>query len=475
MMLRVPKKVYKLKKLDLSEERIKNIYLSFRYLNSDSPSSEEYTVYEEFNIELGKLNIIYGKSGSGKSSLLNYFKNVLSSQYLIESIPDDYVINLVGGNTKEAIKILNYVGLGEGNLFLRRYSQLSDGQKFRMKIAYQIYSIKDKKDPIYILIDEFGGLLDKVAAKGIARMLHKFLFRYTNVNFIICCNDEEIVDSFKYDSLIKLNLDRTVDVIYSKEKDNKLKVNYQIKKAEYKDYLKFKQYHYLDLGKDNYDIYIAIDIDNNVEAGCIVISKVIPPEIVKKHEVFNRINDSIINIKRLVIHPEYRGLDLTKKFIEYLSRNRSEKIIEISSALFAFIPVPLSWGFEDVNELFDEYYNKNRDANLKIKECINKVGYNTWDILDEDEYLGFIKKLDLIEIKTLVYEDMKERMTSLIYYYWMLMKRYNLEVNLSLRETTNIFIEDIDQDMSEEDMKLLIQNNEQPAYGAFCLNIGARE
>lgn len=59
MMLRVPKKVYKLKKLDLSEERIKNIYLSFRYLNSDSPSSEEYTVYEEFNIELGKLNIIY--------------------------------------------------------------------------------------------------------------------------------------------------------------------------------------------------------------------------------------------------------------------------------------------------------------------------------------------------------------------------------------------------------------------------------
>ncbi|MCZ0757123.1 AAA family ATPase, partial [Anoxybacillus sp. J5B_2022] len=232
------------------EPRIKEVLNTFRYLNSDAPSRKIITVTSGFSLKLGKINVIYGPSGSGKSTVLNKFKSILGGRELIQAPQeDDFLINLVGKDLKEAIKILTYAGLGEGNLFLRKFSQLSEGQKFRMRIALEIDNINKSKTTNQILyIDEFGSNLDPSTAKAIA---HTFSIAVENSNLIVfvCCNNLDVARAFNYDTLISLGYDHVTKVEYSEENKRlkeKSKINIKVEKGDISHYRKFKRYHYLD-------------------------------------------------------------------------------------------------------------------------------------------------------------------------------------------------------------------------------------
>jgi ABC-type ATPase with predicted acetyltransferase domain len=66
------------------------------------------------------------------------------------------------------LELLSKVGLNDAFLFLRTYSQLSDGQKYRYRIAKLIESGKQ-----WWLMDEFAASLDRDTAKIIAYNLQK--------------------------------------------------------------------------------------------------------------------------------------------------------------------------------------------------------------------------------------------------------------------------------------------------------------
>ncbi len=53
----------------------------------------------------------------------------------IKPKPNKPIIETVGKTLKEALEILSKVGLNDAFLFLHTYKQLSDGQKYRYKIA----------------------------------------------------------------------------------------------------------------------------------------------------------------------------------------------------------------------------------------------------------------------------------------------------------------------------------------------------
>jgi ABC-type ATPase with predicted acetyltransferase domain len=55
---------------------------------------------------------------------------------------DEILIEGIGKDLNESIRILNLAGLGDAFLYLRKYSQLSDGQKYRYRIAKFIESDK---------------------------------------------------------------------------------------------------------------------------------------------------------------------------------------------------------------------------------------------------------------------------------------------------------------------------------------------
>jgi hypothetical protein len=134
---------------------------------------KEFKIYDNFKFTLKSNDIVFvtGSSGSGKSWLLknvfNKFKNSLSID-AIKIDENEVLIEGVGRDLNDALKKLNLAGLGDAFLYLRKYNQLSDGQKYRYAIAKFI----DLDADIWIL-DEFGAKLDRTTAKIVAYNLQK--------------------------------------------------------------------------------------------------------------------------------------------------------------------------------------------------------------------------------------------------------------------------------------------------------------
>jgi ABC-type ATPase with predicted acetyltransferase domain len=79
--------------------------------------------------------------------------------------PDMPLIDNVGGSFDEGLTLLSRVGLNDAFLFVRRFSQLSDGQRYRYSMIES-----DKK---YWFADEFCSTLDRDTAKIVAFNIQK--------------------------------------------------------------------------------------------------------------------------------------------------------------------------------------------------------------------------------------------------------------------------------------------------------------
>jgi ABC-type lipoprotein export system ATPase subunit/GNAT superfamily N-acetyltransferase len=139
---------------------------------------EKFTVFEDVDLKIGVHDVVYitGDSGSGKSVLLRALEKDIRHDLKLTSInisdvkPDvsKPLIETVGKTVEEGLELLARVGLGDAFLFLRTFNELSDGQKYRYRIAKMIES----KAQFWIL-DEFAATLDRDTAKVVAWNLQK--------------------------------------------------------------------------------------------------------------------------------------------------------------------------------------------------------------------------------------------------------------------------------------------------------------
>jgi ABC-type lipoprotein export system ATPase subunit len=111
-------------------------------------------------------------SGSGKSVLLRAIRADLGDEAIdlseVSIDTEKPLVETVGDTVEEALELLSKVGLNDAFLFLRCFSQLSNGQKYRYRIAKLIESGKQ-----WWLMDEFAACLDRDTAKIIAFNLQK--------------------------------------------------------------------------------------------------------------------------------------------------------------------------------------------------------------------------------------------------------------------------------------------------------------
>jgi ABC-type ATPase with predicted acetyltransferase domain len=178
-------------------------------------SDKEFVVYDNLPIEVKQGDIVYitGQSGSGKSLLLKD----LSAQMMAGSLSvadlnkveleEKPVIELVGSSTNDATDLLAKAGISDAWIYIRKPSELSDGQRYRLKLAVLMNS-----DAQVWVADEFGAVLDRVTAKAVAFSMQK-VARRLGKTLIVATTHTDLVEELAPSLTITKRFREKVEVV----------------------------------------------------------------------------------------------------------------------------------------------------------------------------------------------------------------------------------------------------------------------
>lgn len=164
-------------------------------------------------IETGDIVLFSGESGSGKSSLMRATAaalrrsddtNVLDIQTL--QLGDSILIEGLPLPAAEAMHALSACGLGEAQLMLRQPAELSDGQRYRYRLARGL-----AEKALWLLADEFTATLDRTLARVIAFNVRRTADR-TGRGFLLATTHDDVVGDLSPDIHVVCRLNGEIDV-----------------------------------------------------------------------------------------------------------------------------------------------------------------------------------------------------------------------------------------------------------------------
>ena len=157
---------------------------------------KEFVVFDSVDVQVEKGDIVYitGQSGSGKSCMLRELASQMDTgEEKVANIDevellDVPVIDQIGRNTSEAIAFLCAAGLNDAYLFIRKPKELSDGQRYRFRVAKLIES-----GASVWVADEFGAVLDRTTARVVAFNLQRQA-RSVGATVIVATTHKDLID-----------------------------------------------------------------------------------------------------------------------------------------------------------------------------------------------------------------------------------------------------------------------------------------
>jgi len=289
-------------KINLTHKINNDKYTEYIYEAFDIQNKEESNVIVEANLEhLPKewnLGVVYGGSGTGKTTILkNYFKKEMDKSYFDNS--KSLISNFDWLEPEEATFLLSAMGLSSVPTWLRPFNTLSNGEQYRANLAYIVGSAKENE---VILIDEYTSVVDRDVAKAMSNALQKYI-RRSNKKIVLASCHFDIMEWLQPDWIYSPSKGR-LEIAPSLRRP---KIELQIVRCRYEAWNLFKQHHYLtdELNKAAINYLI---LWNDAPIGFV---GVLP---------FPGVGDEKTRrISRIVVLPDFQGLGLGKKILNYIS------------------------------------------------------------------------------------------------------------------------------------------------------------
>ena len=353
--------------------------------------AKRFVVFDNFSLDFRRGDLIYvtGDSGAGKTLLLRAFMNFFGNEAVelgdLQINPEEMLIEGVGKDVKEAIEILSLCGLNDAFLFLRRFKELSDGQKYR----YMLAKLVNCRDKAVWLIDEFCASLDRVMARVVAYLFQKIARRLSKTVVVATAHDD-LLEDFQPDIVIKKGFEGDVEVVGSAIEPKRCSVcaDTRVEKGNLEDYEKLKRFHYRSKDEKESSSLRMKDCYKLLHRGELI------GVIVYLHSYLNLkprnmvfgdryvytsgdlrkarlINEEIARISRVVIHPKFRGIGLGAFLVKETLLKVNAKVVEVLAVMARYNPF-----FEKAGMLRVDYRRDKTSMDKKIKQFLVEHGFD---------------------------------------------------------------------------------------------------
>ena len=133
---------------------------------------------------------------------------------LVESLDDGRA------DLERVLGWLSLAGLNDAFVMLRRPSELSDGQRYRFRLA-RCMALAERGTPgglVVVLADEFGAALDRTTAAVLARNVRRWVTR-RGVVFLAATTHDDLLEPLEPDVLVVKALGAGIEVLTRKRCD----------------------------------------------------------------------------------------------------------------------------------------------------------------------------------------------------------------------------------------------------------------
>ncbi len=364
-----------------------------------------FTIYDDVELKITPRDIVYitGESGSGKSVLLRALERDIKRDMKLTAVNIDEIkpvlgepiIETLGESFEEALELLSRVGLNDAFLFLRSYEQLSDGQKYRYKIAKLIES----KAQFWIM-DEFCATLDRDTAKIVAFNVQKQA-RRTGRAVLAATTHTDLLEDLAPSVHIHKGWGKRLQIKYYPNKINKVcsvTRDLHIVEGSLEDYKRLAEFHYRSSGHPPPLKVFALKREDDETVGVILYSWP-PANVFGRREALGRslrlkeINQKMAIISRVVLHPKYRSIGLGTRLVRETLPLVGRPYVETIAVMARYNPFFEKAGMKRIAE------RKPDKSILQAVETLEKLGFKRYLLTSVKHNIERLQRLTSEEIR----------------------------------------------------------------------------